>query len=242
MIENIQKKMAKLLTIYGETKTWTEGNHAWFDVKLRKGSSVTVFWGDGNTSTIAAPYYKDSWCRAEHLYRNPKVVTPYIIEFFSDDCESVLEIVDGLWETNPRELVIDDCQSLTALTFHQLECMNLRGCPHLSYLDCESFRSAKLELNSLSELKCLHCKNSEIVSLDISDNPKIEILGLYGCRRLRSMRINNRAPLVKVCIDFCESLTPPTQVWLTNKVHENGGEIVDWLSGDYFSMGVMTSK
>lgn len=234
--------MSKLITIYGETKTWTEGNHVWFDVKLRMDTSVTIYWGDGNTTAISAPYYKDSWCSAEHLYKNPKVVTPYIIEFFSDDCDSVLSIVDGLWETNARELVIDNCPSLTALTFHQLECMNLRGCPYLSYLDCESYRGITLELNEVSELKRLHCKNSEIVTLDISQNSMIGILGLYGCNNLKHIKIDNNAPLSKVCVEFCNSLSSQSLKWLTNKVRENGGEIVDWLSGNYYSVYSMTSK
>lgn len=234
--------MIKQITIYGETKTWTEGNHIWFDVKLRMGTSVTIYWDDGNTTAIFAPYYKDSWCRAEHLYRNPKVITPYIIEFFSDDFDSVLSIVDGLWETNARELVIDNCPSLKALTFHQLECMNLRGCPYLSYLDYESYRGVTLELNELSELKRLHCKNSEIVTLDIARNSMIGILGLYGCSNLKHIKINNNAPLSKVCVEFCNSLSSQSLKWLTNKVRESGGEIVDWLSGNYYSVGAMTSK
>lgn len=232
----------RLLYISGKTKTWTEGNHAWFDVKLRKDTSITIYWGDGGSSFVSAPYHKDSWLRVEHLYKNPKVVSPYIIEFFSDVSESILGLVDGLWETNAQELVVENSPSMMMLTIHQLERMCLLGSPNLSYLDCESFRGESLELNYLTELTQLHCNSSEMHVLDISHCTKIEVLGLYGCHNLRCLRINNKAPLAKVCVEFCQNLSPPSLKWLENKVSENGGEIVDWLSGEYLSTGFMDSK
>ena len=39
--------MEALLAIELETKDWTEGNHAWFDAKLKPNSLIEVHWGDG---------------------------------------------------------------------------------------------------------------------------------------------------------------------------------------------------
>ena len=44
--------MEILLSISVETKEWTEGNHAWFDAKLKPNSIIEISWGDGKKSTM----------------------------------------------------------------------------------------------------------------------------------------------------------------------------------------------
>ena len=44
--------MKTILTIEINTLEWTEGNHSWFDAKLKPNSTVYVSWGDGKTSIM----------------------------------------------------------------------------------------------------------------------------------------------------------------------------------------------
>lgn len=42
--------MKQLLSVTVTTKTWTQGNQAWFDAKIKPGATVEVNWGDGKLS------------------------------------------------------------------------------------------------------------------------------------------------------------------------------------------------
>ena len=64
--------MDTLITIEVETKSWTEGNHAWFDTKLKPNSFIEVHWGDGKKSNMHT-YNESSWCRVAFIMRNQKV-------------------------------------------------------------------------------------------------------------------------------------------------------------------------
>lgn len=105
--------MKRLLSISVTTKTWTEGNHAWFDVKLNPGAVVEVHWGDGTHSTF--PQSTSHWSRVEHYYRCKGKEQAYEIEFLSEDENALLCLVDGTWEMTVNKVILKECPSLTEL-------------------------------------------------------------------------------------------------------------------------------
>lgn len=52
--------MKQLLSVTVTTKTWTQGNQAWFDAKIKPGATVEVHWGDGKHSVF--PLLQLEWC------------------------------------------------------------------------------------------------------------------------------------------------------------------------------------
>lgn len=230
--------MKRLLHISIETLEWTEGNHAWFDAKLKPGTSVEVHWGDGSRSTLRHhPGY--SFSRVAHYYRSAeKKELPFEIEFLSEDSEALLELVDGTWETSVKRVVFDDSPALTYLQYTQLHSVDFSGCPNLQVLVTTEYYGDKIDLSSMSRLRKVICRMSEkLTTLDLTCNPDIEELDISSCRNLRKIAVSNSSRLRILANDFTE-LDSHSLKWLQATVESNGGQIQDeWLNTEYVSSG-----
>ena len=230
--------MKRLLHISIDTLTWTEGNHAWFDAKLKPGTSVEVHWGDGSHSTLRHnPNY--SMSRVAHYYKSAeKKELPFEIEFLSEDSEALLELVDGTCETRVKRVVFDDSPALTYLQYTQLHSVDFSGCSNLQVLVTTEYYGDKLDLSSMSRLRKVICRMSnKLTMLDLTRNPDIEELDISSCRNLRKIAVSNSSQLRILANDFTE-LDSHSLKWLQATVERNGGQIQDeWLNTEYVSSG-----
>ncbi|MDE6268269.1 MAG: hypothetical protein K2M04_04210 [Muribaculaceae bacterium] len=230
--------MKSLLQISINTLKWTEGNHVWFDAKLKPGASIEVHWGDGTHSTLRH-YHGYSMSRVAHYYKSTeRKELPFEIEFLSEDSDSLLELVDGTWETRVNNVVFKDCPALTYLQYTQLHKVDFSGCPNLETLVVTEYYADKLELSAMPLLKKVICRMSEkLTSLDLTQNNDIEELDMSHCRNLRKISVSNSSQLRVVVNDYTE-LDSHSLKWLQATVERNGGQIQDeWLDTDSISRG-----
>lgn len=209
-------KMIKLLTITGETLQWTEGNHGALDLKLRRGSSVIVKCDRCKNIVLNAMPDVDTWCRAEFTFCRPEVIIPYRIEIFSDTADSILEIVDALWDTSVTDVIITNCPSLTRIKFHNVKRFDFSGCQGLTDLDCDYYMGDCLDLTPLPKLKILRSQMTKAETIELSGNPGLIALDLLGCK-VKKLKVSNKSKLQSLCIQSCENLTKQTKQWLEQK-------------------------
>lgn len=223
--------MKSLLQISINTLRWTEGNHVWFDAKLKPGTSIEVYWGEGSHSTMH--HYSDmpTCCRVAHYYISAeRKELPFEIEFLSEDSDSLLALVDGTWETQVNNVVFKDCPALIYLQYTQLHKVDFRGCPNLETLVVTEYYADKLNLSGLPRLKKVICRASkELTTLNLTLNSDIEELDISHCQRLRKITISNDSRLRILANDYTD-LDSHSQTWLQATVERNGGQIQDeWL-------------
>ena len=216
--------MNKLITITGETEVWAEGNHGALDIKLRRGTSVTVRCDRCRDVVLTAQPDYDTWCRAEFCFCKRGTVVPYRIEIYSEDATTILEIVDVLWDTNVASVMIHDAPKLTSLRFHNVNCFDLSGCPSLEHLDCDYYKGKALDLNALPNLKSLLCRSGEAETIELSKSPKLISLDLCGCK-MKTLKVSNQTSLQSLCIQSCDNLKSQTRAWLEKNVTDNDGSI-----------------
>lgn len=222
--------MKRLLHISIETLEWTEGNHVWFDAKLKPGTSIEVHWGDGSYSTL---YHQGDniMSRAEHYYKSAEGKEhPFEIEFFSEDGDSLLELVDGTWETKVNRAVFEDCPSLSYLKYTHLQNADFSGCPNLMTLVATEYGDRTIDL---SAMPCLHklvirC-SLNLTALSLTRNPDLEELDICFCEHLQKVTVGNSSKLRIVAIEWTQ-IDPHSLKWLQTTVERNGGRIQDeWL-------------
>lgn len=211
--------MIKLLTITGKTIEWAEGNHGALDISLRRGCSVTVKCDRCMDVVLTAQPDYDTWSRAEFNFCKQGIVVPYKIEIFSESADSILEIIDVLWDIKVMVVTVHDCPSLKSMRFHNVGSFNFSGCPNIEHLDCDYYKGEILDLTALPELKSLQCLSGEAVTIDLSKSPKLISLDLCGCK-MKTLKVGNHTRLENLCIDYCDNLKPPTRLWLEEKLME----------------------
>ena len=230
--------MKRLLHISINTLEWTEGNHVWFDARLKPGTSIEVHWGDGSHSTLR---HRQGFgmCRVAHYYNSAeKKEWPFEIEFYSDDSEALEELVDGTWETWVKRVVFEDCPALVYLQYTQLHSVDFSGCPNLRTLVVNEYYASELDLSLMPHLKKLICRASNnLTALNLTKNPALEELDVSHCLELRKIAVSNSSKLRIVANDFTE-LDAHTLNWLQATVERNGGMIQEeWLDSGYISGG-----
>ena len=226
--------MKRLISVDVTTILWTDGNHAWFDLWLAPDSEVKVSWGDGKTSV--AKCSDDDCCLVSHYYKKRDVEESFHIEFFSDDENAILTLVDGTWEMEVDNLVIENCPAMKALQYHQLCKFDLSGCPNLEYLDIESCSSPLPDFGQFTNLCKLFCQKIKSRELDLSKCPSVEVLDLSFCSNLKKLALANESKLKTININLTE-LDKHSMEWLDKILKRNGGEIVDFIMPDYISVG-----
>lgn len=230
--------MKRLLHISINTLEWTEGNHVWFDARLKPGTSIEVHWGDGSHSTLR---HRQGFgmCRIAHYYNSAeKKEWPFEIEFYSDDSEALEELVDGTWETWVKRVVFEDCPALLYLQYTQLHSVDFSGCPNLRTLVVTEYYADSLDCSVMPHLRKLIIRASRnIKSLNLTKNPALEELDVSHCLELRKIAVSNSSKLRIVANDFTE-LDAHTLKWLQATVERNGGRIQEeWLDSEYISGG-----
>ncbi len=212
--------MDKLITITGKTIEWMEGNHGALDIKMRRGCSVTVRCGKCRDVVLTAQPDYDTWCRAEFCFSKFGAVVPYIIEIYSEDASSILEMVDVLWDTTVESVIIHDCPSLMSMKFHNVNSLDFTGCPNLEYLDCDYYKGAFLDLTALPHLTSLQCRSGEAATIDLSKSPGVLSLDLCGSK-MNALKVCNQISLQRLCIQSCDNLKSRTKAWLEKNVIDN---------------------
>lgn len=229
--------METLLSISVETKDWTEGNHAWFDAKLKPNSIIEISWGDGKKS-IMKTYDTTKWCRVAHYYEKSKgQKDSYTITFEGEDPSTLEGLVDGTWEMTVIKVDLINCPSLKYLQYTQLPDTNFSNAPNIEILDINDYYGAKLDTSCLLNLKKLICRRSSHIStLDLTQNNELEELDVSFCK-VRNIKVSNLSKL-RIVSNQSTEIIPKSLEWLQKTVERNGGKIQeDRLNSDFLSIG-----
>ena len=229
--------MKTLLTVSINTLEWTEGNHSWFDAKLKPNSTVYVSWGDGKTSTLHT-YEKGGWCRVAHYYGGCESKEhPFLITFESDDPCALEGLVDGTWENEVEKVSFIDCPGLKYLHYVQLPKTDFSGAPNIQTLVVTEYYADVLEVACLPKLKKLICRSSKIKNLDLIKNKELEQLDVSFCTELKKIAVSNDSRLRIIANDYTE-IDRKSLEWLEKTVLRNGGQIQsEWLDVEFLSSG-----
>lgn len=230
--------MKRLLHISINTLKWDEGNHVWFDARLKPGTSIEVHWGDGSHSTLR---HRQGFgmCRVAHYYNSAeKKEWPFEIEFYSDDSDALEELVDGTWETQVNRVTFVDCPALKYLQYIHLDNVDFSGCPNIETLEIREYYPSKLNLSYLQRLRKLICRSScNLTFLDLTMNPSIEELDVSHCYDLRKIAVSNSSKL-RIVANSYTKLDSHTLKWLQATVERNGGRIQEeWLDSEHIRGG-----
>ena len=214
-----------------------EGNHSWFDAKLKTNSTIYVSWGDGKISTMQT-YDKGGWCRVAHYYTGSEGKNHlFIITFESDDPYALEGLVDGTWENEVEQVSIVYCPGLTYLHYVQLLKTDFSAAPNLQTLVVTEYYADVLDVSCLPHLRKLICRSSKIKNLDLTKNKKLEQLDISFCTELKKIAIGNDSRLRIVANDYTE-IERKSLEWLEKTVTRNGGQIQkEWLQEAYISSG-----
>lgn len=202
---------------------WSEGNHGALDIKVRRGCSVTVKCDRCRDVVLTAQPDYDTWCRTEFCFCKRGAVVPYEIEIYSENADSLLEIVDALWDTKVESVIIKDCPSLASLRFHNVSGFDFTGCHNLEHLDCDYYKGVILDLTSLSNLKSLQCRSGEATIIELSKRLQVVSLNLCGCK-MNTLKVGNMTRFKNLNIDNCNTLKPQMRLWMEDKLIENDDE------------------
>lgn len=229
--------MERLISISVTTKTWTEGNHAWFDAQIKPGSVVEVHWGDGRHSTF--PDLNGKQARVEHYYRGDGRQESFEIEFLSEDADALITLIDGTWEMTVHDVRLKNCPALKALQYCQAYNIDFKGSPKLELIDCHEYYGTNLDISTLKLLRHLSVRMSPfITTLNLNKNPSVEVLDVGYCDRLTKIIVANDSRLRLIANDF-NSFDRHTLEWLHKTVDRNNGKFVEWIDVAFPSVGIM---
>ena len=229
--------METLLTIRVETKNWTEGNHAWFDAKLKANSIIEIEWGDGKKSTMQT-YNESSWCRVAHYYEKSEGKEDrYSISFIGEDPLALLAFVDGTWEMTVENVNFINCPALKYLHYTQLPETDFSNIPNIETLVINEYEGSNLSLIGLKDLNKLLCRSSKNLKiLDLTKNDNVEELDI-SFSAIKNIKVSNNSKLRIVATDYTET-NPKSLEWLQKTVERNGGQIQEeWLNEGFLSNG-----
>ena len=229
--------METLLSIAVETKSWTEGNHAWFDAKLKPNSLIEISWGDGKKSTMKT-YDRTQWCRVAHYYEKSKgKKDSYIITFEGEEPDSLEGLIDGTWEMTVEKVNFINCPGLTYLQYTQLPETDFSNASNISIMEITDYSGTNLNISSLKSLKKLICRSSNSFStLDLTSNNSLEELDI-SFNSVRNIKVSNNSKL-KIISNQCTRINPKSLEWLQKTVERNGGQIQEeWLESLFLSSG-----
>ena len=229
--------METLLVISVETKDWTEGNHAWFDAKLKPNSLIEISWGDGKKSTMKT-YDTTKWCRVAHYYKKSEGKEDrYSISFTGEDPFSLLALVDGTWEMTVERVNFINCPGLKYLQYTQLPNIDFSNIPNIETLVVNDYYGSNLNLEGLNVLKKLLCRSSNgIKTLDLTKNDNVEEVDI-SFSSISNVKVSNNSKLRIIANDRTEINTKSLE-WLEKTVIRNGGRIQKiWLDEEFLSSG-----
>lgn len=197
-----------LVALYITTKEWTMGNYVFFEARLKSGTTIEVDWGDGQTSMLAP--LDTCLSRVDHFYKERgSEMDYYIINFYSEDRNSLLELYNGVCEVHVEAAYFIHCYSLTKLRIPYVEgpffdSLNIWACGSLEELNIDYFNGEMLITTfgmSMPRLKKLQCNGSDYLKLiDLRGCNEVETLVCRSCHRLKKIILSNNSKLR--CVDF----------------------------------------
>ena len=235
--------METLLSISIETKDWTEGNHAWFDAKLKPNSIIEISWGDGKKSTMKT-YDTTKWCRVAHYYDKSKgEKDSYTITFEGEEPASLEGLIDGTWEMTVEKVNFINCPGLTYLQYTQLPETDFSNAPNISTLIIENYYGSQVDLSCLKGLRKLICRDSErLITLDLTKNDNLEELD-FSASYISKIKVSNNSKLKIVANGTYTRIDANSLKWLQMTVDRNGGHIQEeWLDREFSSIGCIGEK
>lgn len=187
----------KLISISVTTKQWYSGNHAWFDARLKPGTTIDVLWGDGARSVhVALP---TELSRVEHYYKKIDSDETYQIEFWSETPDALLELQDGLREMTLNSIDFYQCLELKKLRISHLSETDFSRCPALKDLEAYDCYCKVLDLHTAPGLRKLSCCDSgHLEKLILTGNDKLEELECQVNPRLTKVTLSNKSSLRKI--------------------------------------------
>lgn len=196
-----------LVTLYITTKEWTMGNYVFFEARLKSGTTIEVDWGDGQTSMLAP--LDTCLSRVDHFYKKRGSEMYYIINFYSEDRNSLLELYNGVCEVHVEAAYFIHCYSLTKLRIPYVESpffdsLGILACGSLEELNIDYFNGEMLNTTfgfSAPRLKTLQCNYSTLKEIDLRGCNEVETLVCRSCHRLKKIILNNSSKLRSVDFD-----------------------------------------
>lgn len=203
-----------LVTLYITTKEWTMGNYVFFEARLKSGATIEVDWGDGQTSMLAP--LDTCLSRVDHFYKERGSEMDYIINFYSEDRNSLLELYNGVCEVHVEAAFFIHCYSLAKLRIPYVEGsvfgtgsvigpLNIWACGSLEELNIDYFNGEMLNTTfgmSMPRLKKLQCNGSTYLEeIDLRGCNEVETLVCRSCHRLKKIILNNSSKLRSVDFD-----------------------------------------
>lgn len=185
--------MYHLLSVSVTTDSRIVCNSVCFKIKVRPGSKVNTFWGDGTMSTVVP--CADGLSVVGHVY--PKGLTAnYRIEMWSDAQDALLEF-ESHSDWNVKKVVFGCCPALRRLYFSMLPADTKFDFPCLEEMCLDSPEGEALVISGVPALRKLYCDgdaNSDIQVLDIRESNMIEEMDLY-LKNLRKIWISSDSHL-----------------------------------------------
>lgn len=185
--------MHNLLSVSVTTDSIIVCNTVCFKIKVRPGSKVYTFWGDGTMSTVVP--CDDGLSAVIHVY--PEGITAdYHIEMWSDTHDTLLEF-ESRSDWNVKKVEFCCCPVLRRLYFSMLPADTKFDFPCLEEMCLDSPEGETLVISGVPALQKLYCHglaDSNIQVLDIRENNMIEEMDLY-LRNLRKIWISSDSHL-----------------------------------------------
>ena len=198
-----------LVTLYITTKEWTMGNYVFFEARLKSGTTIEVDWGDGQTSMLAP--LDTCLSRVDHFYKERgSEMDYYIINFYSEDRNSLLELYNGVCEVHVEAAYFIHCYSLAKLRIPYVEgpffdSLGIWACCSLEELNIDYFNGEMLITTigmAMPRLKKLQCNGSTYLEeIDLRGCNEVETLVCRSCHRLKKIILNNSSKLRSVDFD-----------------------------------------
>lgn len=187
----------RLISISVTTKQWYSGNHAWFDARLRPGTTIDVVWGDGTRSVLVA--LQTELLRVEHYYKKIDSDETYQIEFWSETPDALLELQDGLREMTLNRIDFHLCPELKKMRIVHIPDTDFSKCPALEELEVFNCSCKVLDLHTAPGLRKLSCGGSgHLEKLLLTGNDKLEELDCQVNPRLTKVTLSNKSSLKKI--------------------------------------------
>jgi len=88
------------------------------------------------------------------------------------------------------------------LAIQELNELSISNCPVLKKVYCDGIKFRKLDINACRSLKELNIYRSQLVDLDLSDTPNLEVIELPSNLFLNRLNLQNNQKLRKLDISF----------------------------------------
>lgn len=210
--------MHNLLSVSVTTDSRVIRNVVCFNIKIRSGRKLYVFWGDGNMSSVLP--CADGFSDVRHVY-SEGLTANYRIEMWSETQDALLEF-ESHSICNIKKVEFVCCPVLRRLYFLSLPADTIFDFPCLEEMSLESPQGDSLVISGVPTLRKLQCHgyaDSEIQVLDIRDGNMIEEMDLC-IRNLRKIWISSDSHLRSIKIDR-NNLDKESKAMITRIINRN---------------------